>query len=91
MRIRISLIFLVILVSIILGVIIFLGVFNISKKHPANLNLSTPQPSTTPTSIPTPTPIQKPIIDQNTNLEGELQKLTPADYSEDFKTLQDSF
>lgn len=39
----------------------------------------------TPASIPTPTPI---IIDKNSNLEEETEKLTPEDFSEDFKNLK---
>ncbi|MBI2595865.1 hypothetical protein HYW46_03995 [Candidatus Daviesbacteria bacterium] len=42
------------------------------------------QPSTSPTSTPKPT---LPPIDQNSNLEGEMDKITPTDYSGDFSSL----
>lgn len=72
---------LVILFSILAGVVIFKLTFQkppLVKNSFSSLNQSTT----------TPLPKAKPI-DQNSNLKEEIKKLTPENYSKDFKKLRE--
>lgn len=60
----------------------------------SNSNSQTPQTNTKsaakpqPTPIPTPKPTLPPIS-SSTDLEAEIEKATPADFSPDYKILRD--
>lgn len=74
---------LVILFSILAGVVIFKLTFQkppLVKNSFSSLNQSTTTAS--------PLPKAKPI-DQNSNLKEEIKKLTPENYSKDFKKLRE--
>lgn len=77
------------IVIIIALVIILTGIFLMVKT--GNKKIISSQVSSmnekviTPTSTPTPTPI---FIDKNSDLEEEVGKLIPEDFSQDFKTLK---
>lgn len=78
-----------ILILVILAVL--LGVFLLFKSNLSSSKISPNLQSgnvliPTPTPTPTPTP---PVFDKNSNLEEEIEKLTPEDFSEDFKLLKE--
>lgn len=75
-----------ILILVILSVL--LGVFLLFKSNLSSSKISPNLQSGNvliPTPTPTPTP---PVFDKNSNLEEEIEKLTPEDFSDDFKTLK---
>lgn len=83
-------IILVVLVSFFIGAIIFLLTFNkkfhveqIVKLNPLTLNRSK---NISPTPTPKPTAAS---IKEGANLEEEVNKLTPEDFSEDFNNLKE--
>lgn len=80
---NLKIIVLVILISVLIG----FGIFKLTNNktiHPDQV--ITKQQSSN--LAPTPKPTLEPI-DQNSNLEQEIDKLTPEDFSEDFNQLKD--
>lgn len=81
----------VILLSILIGIGIFLVDRRLNQANNLQLpqaiqgisNIGTSQLSTTPTPKPTPPP-----IGPDSNLEEELDRLTPADFSAEFEHLR---
>lgn len=78
---------------IVTTVLIVVGVFVLINRS-ANSKMVSPQNNfssqvvTTPTPSPTPTPVPV-IINQSSNLETEMENLTPEDFSGDFKILKE--
>lgn len=80
--------FKIITLVIVFSVLIGFGIFKLTNNktvHPDQV--ITKQQSSN--LAPTPKPTLEPI-DQNSNLEEELDKLTPPDFSEDFESLKKS-
>ncbi len=83
----------IIIVAILIGFALFYGIKIFSGNKETQLIF----PKITKQALPLPTPSPRfageagkpslPPIDQNSNLKGEIEKLTPTDYSEDFTNL----
>lgn len=71
--------------SLITGVIAFFLLFR--QAHPAKTLQNPLSPFNTPqvASIPTPSPV---VIDKNSNLLEEIDKISPEDFSSDFLQLK---
>lgn len=85
-------IILVIILSAIVGFMIFFGVKFFSGNNIASSNFqssSLSKSSLKPTAKPTPVPTYLPL-DSNSNLGDEVNKLTPPDFSNDYKQLKDA-
>lgn len=82
---------LVVIASITIGVVVFFVGQTVSQssfKFPPNIQQITSQSTNqlfSPTPIPKPTP---PPIGPDSNLEEEISKLTPPDFSADFEQLR---
>lgn len=61
---------------------------NNTLKSPASPTNTKSEAKAQPTPIPTPKPTLPPIS-STTDLEVEIEKATPADFSPDYKTLKD--
>lgn len=71
------------LISVLIGFGIF-KLINNKMVHPDQIVTKQESSNLAPTPKPT-----LPPIDQNSNLEQEIDKLTPEDFSEDFNQLKD--
>lgn len=83
----------VIVVSIIIGIAIFfltrgadtVASPNAAREIPSDTSVSENDPGYYPSPSSKPTP---PPLDANSNLEAEVEKLDPKDYSSDFENLK---
>ncbi len=78
-----------IIIVVILSVVIGIGVYLYTKESSITNPISkfTTSQTDTPTPSFTPTPLP---LNSTSNLEEELEKLTPRDFSEDFQNLRNS-
>lgn len=75
------------LITLVLVIILASLVFLLTQANSRKISLVKPNISTSQsTPPPTPTPIP---ITKDSNLSAEINKLTPADFSQDFKLLKD--
>lgn len=80
--------FKIITLVIVFSVLIGLGIFKLTNTktvYPDQVIIRQQSSNLAPTPKPT-----LPPIDQNSNLEEELDKLTPPDFSENFENLKKS-
>lgn len=75
--------------SIIIGMVIFLVTTDLStgQVKPAPIVQKLSQITQTPSPTPRPTPSP---LDSNANLSDEIDKLSPADFSSEFKILREA-
>lgn len=80
----------VVIAAILVGSIIFWFTRKTPQEQTTLLNQPFPKLEVLTSPYPTPMPTP-PAINESSNLEEELNKQTPRDFSEDFNSLRNSF